>query len=255
MGLMSRMSTIIRAKMNQLLDRAEDPRETLEYSYEKQLEMLRDVKRGVVDVATSKRRLQMQASRLHDDLRKFDEQARRALAAGREDLARIALQRKQGVAQQLDALDTQIADLEKEQQRLQLAEQRLAAKVEAFRTRKETIKAQYSAAEAQVKISEAATGLSEEMADIGMAIDRAEEKTASLRARAAAIDELVEGGTLEDFTGSRDPVERELAALSTAQNVEAELAALKQELQTHQGQLRQGPAQLPAGDDEEEGGQ
>jgi phage shock protein A len=252
-GLMARMSTILRAKMNALLNRAEDPRETLDFSYEKQLEMLRDVKRGVVEVATSKRRLQLQAARLRDEGNKFDDQARRALAAGREDLARTALQRKHGVLQQLEGLDSQVADLEQEQERLQLTEQRLASKIESFRTRKETIKAQYSAAEAQVKIGEATSGISEEMADVGLALERAEEKTERMRARAMAIDELVEGGTLEDFTVGRvDTVERELAALSSSQSVEQDLAALKQELQPEPKQLRRGPAELPPGSAEED---
>ncbi len=155
MGILARMGTLIRAKMNEILDRAEDPRETLEYSYTKQRQMLTD-------------------------------------------------------------------------------------KIEAFRTRKETIKAQYSAAEAQVKIGEAATGISEEMADVGLAIERAEEKTERLRARAAAIDELVAEGTLEEFAGRTDVVERELAQLETSQNVDKELAALKQDLQRSRGQLPEG---------------
>ncbi len=163
--------------------------------------------------------------------------------AGREDLARIALQRKQESLSQLQGLEDQIADLEKEQERLTLAEQRLALKIEAFRTRKETIKAQYSAAEAQVKIGEAATGVSEEMADVGLAIERAEDKTERMRARAAAIDELVAAGTLEDFTGRTDVVERELAKLQTSQNVEMELAALKQQMRSARGELPPGSAE------------
>ncbi|MHB1416093.1 MAG: PspA/IM30 family protein [Chloroflexota bacterium] len=254
MGIISRMGTIIRAKMNDLLNRAEDPRETLEYSYERQLEMLRDVKRGVVDVVTSKRRLELQEARLQDQANKHDEQARRALAAGREDLARMALMRKQEAMQQISGLDSQISDLENEQQKLTTTEQRLSMKIESFRSRKETIKAQYSAAEAQVKIGEAVSGISEEMADVGLAVERAEEKTERLRARSLAIDELVEQGTLEDFTGSRDVVDRELGQITASQNVESELAALKQQMQGGQGQLpgSSGQGQLPAGSGSEE---
>lgn len=233
MGLLSRMSSIVKAKMSSVLDRAEDPRETLDYSYQKQLELLRNVKRGVVEVVTAKRRLQLQSAGLQDNLSKLEDQARRALAAGREDLARMALEHKQVIVQQLQGLEGQIADLEKEQEKLSAAETRLSAKVEAFRTHKEVVKAQYSAAAAQVKIGEAATGISEEMADVGLAVERAEDKTQKMRAKASAIDELVEAGTLEDFSGSGRPdaVERQLAQISVSQGVEEELAKMKQQIE------------------------
>jgi phage shock protein A len=231
MGLMSRFSTIVKAKASKLLDRAEDPRETLDYSYERQLEMLQKVRRGVADVATAKKRIELQAAKLEQSVTKLDSQARQALAANREDLARIALERKKGVQLQLQALDQQRAQLQAEQEKLVAAEQRLTAKVEAFRTQKETIKAQYTAAEAQVRIGEAVTGVSEEMADVGLAIERAEQKTETMRARAGAIDELIESGTLTDLTaGGRDEIDRELERMSVASGVDAELAALKKEI-------------------------
>ena len=230
MGLISRMSTIVKAKLSRLLDRAEDPRETLDYSYERQLELLRNVKRGVVEVTASKRRLEMQVAQVTEQSAKLDDQARQAMAAGREDLARIALQRKQTALQRTQGLDAQIDQLEGQQQQLEAAEARLSAKVEAFRTQKEVIKAQYSAAEATVRIGEALTGISEEMADVGLAAQRAQDKTEQLRARAGAIDELTESGFLEDVTGGEDKVSRELAQLTAAQDVEGELAALKQQL-------------------------
>jgi len=230
MGLMSRFATIVKAKASKLLDRAEDPRETLDYSYEKQLEMLQKVRRGVADVATAKKRLELQSAKLEQSVTKLDSQARQAVASGREDLARVALERKKGVQLQLQDIDGQKAQLETEQEKLVVAEQRLTAKVEAFRTRKETIKAQYTAAEAQVKIGEAVSGVSEDMADIGLAIDRAEQKTETMRARAGAIDELIESGTLTDLTSTSDTIDRELEKMALEGSVDAELAALKKEV-------------------------
>jgi phage shock protein A len=232
MGLLSRMSTIFKSKVSKALDKAEDPRETLDYSYEKQLELLQKVKRGIVEVTTSKKRLELQAQRINDDAAKLDDQARRALAAGREDLARVVLQRKATATEQLSGLETQIANLSAEQQKLTDAEARLSAKVEAFRTRKEVIKATYTAAEAQVRIGEAVSGISEEMADVGMAIDRAENRTAELQARAVAIDELVSTGVLADVTlgPGASEVDRELARLSAGSRVDDDLARLKAEL-------------------------
>jgi phage shock protein A len=229
MGLLERMSTTVKAKMSKIVGQFEDPRETLDYSYEKQLELLQNVKRGVADVTTSKKRLELQKARLQASLDKADAQAKDAVKSGRDDLAKMALERKIGLQSQMESLDQQIADLEAEQQKLMAAENSLATKVEAFRAKKETIKAQYSAAEAQVKVTESVTGISEEMADVGLAVDRAEEKTENMKARSAALDELLESGVLEDYSGG-DRIDKELAKAKAAGDVEAELARLKSEV-------------------------
>src|SRR5919107_978104 len=163
-----RFSTVFKAKINKLLDRAEDPGETLEYSYQKQRELLQQVKKGIADVVTAKKRLQLQSQKLEQSVVKLDTQARQAVAAGHEDLARTALERKQFAQTELQSLDQQVTELEGQQAQLIDKEQKLRSKLEQFRTKKEVIKAQYSAAEAQVKISEAATGVGEEMADVGL---------------------------------------------------------------------------------------
>ncbi|MDA1348481.1 MAG: PspA/IM30 family protein [Chloroflexi bacterium] len=230
MGVLSRMSTVVKSKMNRVLDNAEDPRETLDYAYSKQMEMLRNVKRGVVEMVTTKRRLELQAAKVRESISTLEKQAAQALGAGREDLAKMALQRKQTALIELDGLDEQVAALELEQQKLTLAEQRLQGKVEAFRTKKEITKAQYSAAQAQVRNGSALSGLSEEMGDVTLAIERAETKTENMRARAGAIDELAEAGVLDDFSGRDDPIGRELAQLTASQNVDDELAALRASL-------------------------
>ncbi len=213
--------------MNRLLDSAEDPRETLDYSYEKQLEMLQNVKRGVVEMVTAKRRIQQQAARVQENIARLDRQARQAVDAERDDLARLALERKQTALAELEGLDEQVAGMEREQEKLTQAEQRLQAKVNAFRNKKEIIKAQYSAAQAQVRIGAALGGISEEMGDVSLAVQRAENKTDQMRAKAGAIDELVDSGVLDDINGPQDDIDRELSKLATSSSVEAELAALK----------------------------
>ena len=233
MGVMSRMSTVVKSKMNRLLDRAEDPRETLDYAYDKQREMLQNVKRGIVEMVTTKRRLQLQAEKVRANIANVDNQARQAMAAGREDLARMALQRKQAAIIELEGLDQQVDQLELEQEKLTQAEQRLTAKVEAFRSRKEIVKAQYNAAQAQVRIGSALSGISEEMGDVQLAVERAENKTENLRAKAGAIDELADSGVLDSqlsMGGGGDIISRELAQLSAEQNVEAELASIRASL-------------------------
>src|ERR687895_1625781 len=229
-GLFERMSMVIKAKLSRLLDRAEDPGETLDYSYEEQLKLLQNVKRGIADVTTSKKRLQLQTDKLEASLVKLDSQAREALAAGREDLARQALERKTLAQQQLQDLDRQVEQLDAQQQKLAASEKQLGAKIEAFRSQKEVIKAQYSAAEAQVRIGEAATGIGEQMADTGLAIQRAKDKTEQMQARASAVEELVEAGTLEDFTSDKTQLDRELEAIASQGQVDSELERLKAEL-------------------------
>src|ERR687894_552426 len=188
-----RMSVVIKSKINKLLDKAEDPSETLEYSYQKQMELLQNVKKGIADVVTSKKRLQLQQQKL----------------------------------------DKQVAELETQQAQLIDKEQKLRSKLEQFRTKKEVIKAQYSAAEAQVKISEAATGVGEEMADVGLAMQRAQDKTETMRARAGAMEELEAAGAFDDnltLTSGQDDIDRQLHELTSGSEVDDDLAKLKAEL-------------------------
>src|SRR5215213_8144601 len=228
-GLMSRASLVVKSKLSKVLDRAEDPGETLDYSYEKQLELLQNVKRGIADVVTSKKRLELQEAKLQQSIVKLETQARQAVAEGREDLARQALERKSGLQQQLQALDEQTKQLETQQEKLIASEKTLSAKVEAFRSQKETIKAQYSAAEAQVRIGE-------QMADTGLAIQRARDKTEQMQARASAIDELTESGALEDFTSDQTELDRELGAIASKSQVDHELEQMKSELSSGEQQ-------------------
>jgi phage shock protein A len=250
-GLGGRFSTLFKAKISKALDKAEDPQETLDYSYEKQLELLQNVKKGIADVVTAKKRLQMQSTKLEQTVVKLDTQARQALAAGREDLARAALERKQVAQTELQTLDQQVSDLEAQQQRLTENEAKLRTKIEAFRTKKEVIKAQYSAAEAQVQISEAATGVGEQMADVGLAMQRAMDKTEQMTARASAVEELEAAGTFDDLTqlgSGQDDIDRELAQIGGGAQVDDELAKMRAELGSGDGggsagQLGQGGGQ------------
>ena len=231
MGLWQRFTMIFKSKANKALDRAEDPRETLDYSYEKQLELLQKVRRGVADVATSRKRLELQIQGLAQQEAKLEEQARAALAGGREDLAREALTRRSGLHQQIADLQTQLATLQDQEEKLTVAAQQLQTKVETFRTKKETIKATYSAAEAQTKINEAFAGISDELGDVGLAVQRAEDKTAQMQARAGAIDELVASGALTDVSSmGKDNITVELERMASENEVNAQLEAMKREL-------------------------
>ena len=231
MSIFKRIAMLFGAKANKALDKAENPNETLDYSYQKQLELLQKVRRGVADVATSRKRLELQIGQLEQQQDKLQGQAQKAMEMGREDLAREALTRKSGLNQQIADLQAQHQNLQAEEQKLVNASQRLQSKVESFRTRKETIKANYNAAEAQNKIGEAFSGISEEFGDVGLAVQRAEDKTAALQARAGAVDELIASGALEDVSaGPNDDIDRQLAQLSSDSDVETELARMRDSL-------------------------
>jgi phage shock protein A len=230
MGMGKRLSLIVKAKANKLLDKHEDPRETLDYSYEKQLELLTQVRRGVADVATSRKRLEIQMQQLQASADKLQTQAQQAVSAGRDDLAREALTRRAAANTQIVDLQSQHSDLQAQEAKLIQASQQLQVKVDAFRTRKETIKATYTAAEAQTKIGEAVSGISEEMGDVGLAMQRAEDKTQQMQARAGAVDELLASGVLNDATsttGPKDDIQAQLDSLSAGNDVEQQLALLK----------------------------
>jgi phage shock protein A len=230
MGLLQRTGDIIKAKWNALLNRAENPSETLDYSYERQLESLQNVKRGIADVVTAKKRLEIQTQQLEQNVVKLDGQARQAVGAGREDLARQALERKSGAQQQLQDLDTQVTQLGDQQEKLVASQKQLEARIEQFRSQKEVIKAQYSAAEAQVRIGEAATGIGREMDNTGLAIQRAKDKTEQMQARASAIDELVSSGDLQELGSDKTQLDRELAQVASQAQVDRELEQLKAEV-------------------------
>jgi phage shock protein A len=243
-GLWARTMTIVKSKYSKLLNRAENPTETLDYSYEQMQEQLQNVKRGVADVVTSKKRIELQQQKLEQNVVKLDTQARQAVAANREDLARQALERKALAQQQLQSMDGQVQQLEDQQAHLVEAQQQLETRIESFRSQKEILKAQYSAAEAQVKVGEAATGIGKNMQDTGLAIQRAKDKTEEMQARASAIDELTSTGALEDFTaGDQTQLDRELAQISSSTQVESELSKLKAEVGSGEP-----PKEIPSGD-------
>jgi phage shock protein A len=247
-GLGGRIETLTKAKISHLLDRAEDPAETLDYAYNQQMEDLQKVKQGIVEVVTAKKRLQLQEDQLKQQTDKLDGQAHAAMSAGNEDLARAALERKQVIVQETSSLDQQVADLEAQQQKLIDAERNLQTKVEQFRSKKEVIKAQYSASEAQVQISEAATGIGDHMADLGEAMQRAIDKTDQMQSRASAVEELQAAGTFDDITSlgpPQDDIDKQLDQLGAKSAVDDELAQLK--AQVGSGAAAEPPA-IGAGD-------
>jgi phage shock protein A len=227
MSFFQRAHDIIAAKANRALDKAENPSETLDLSYEKMLEQLTEVRKALVEVAASRKRLELQQQQLQHSIDHLQDQAQQAVAAGREDLAREALSRKAQAQQQIDAMEPQHEQLADQQQHLEQTLDALQQRVNAFRTQKETLKAQYTAASAVSNVNESVAGISSAISDSGAALQRAQDKIAQMQAHAGALDELLESGVLEDVGGNTDDIQHELDQLGASSQVETELAALK----------------------------
>jgi phage shock protein A len=227
MGMFNRVSVLFRAKVMGVVDRAEDPRETLAYACDRQEEMLADVRRSLVEVTASKYQLAAQIQRLEQRLPQLDDQAGRAVAFSRDDLARQALERRQLVDRQLTDLRRQLEEVTSEEHKLRQSEQRFASAVEAFRNRRDLLSARYTAAEAQYEAQRSLAGLSGEITDLGASIRRAEEKIERMQGRAFAIDELLSSGALENMSG--DQIEEELRRHADQQEVSKRMEQLKQQ--------------------------
>jgi len=242
MSLFQRAHDIVAAKANKALDAAENPNEMLDYSYEQMLDHITNVRRALVDITASKKQLELQEQQLQHSIDHLNDQAKAALAQGREDLAREALSRKATAQQQIDEMEPQHQQLNDEEQKMEQTLSTLQQRVNDFRSKKEVMKAQYTAASAMTSVNEEAAGISKSFGDSGAALQRAQDKIANMQARAAATDELLQSGVLEDVGGDTDDIQRELDQASTNANVDAELAALK-------AQIASAPAapELPAG--------
>jgi phage shock protein A len=242
MSLFQRAHDIVAAKANKALDSAENPNETLDYSYEQMLEHITQVRRALVDITASKKQLELQQQQLQHSVDHLGDQAKAALAAGREDLAREALSRKAAAQQQIDGMTPQHDQLADEEQKMEQTLSTLQDRVNNFRSQKEVMKAQYTAASAMTSVNEEAAGISRSFSDSGAALQRAQDKIANMQARAAATDELLQSGVLEDVGGDTDDIQHELDQAGANAEVDKELAALK-------AQIASAPAtpELPAG--------
>jgi len=243
MTLFQRAHDILAAKTNKALDAAEQPDEMLDLSYEQMLDQLTKVRQALVTVAASRKRIELQEQQLQHSADHLQEQAMAALGLGREDLAREALQRKAAAQQQIDGMESQHQQLSEEEEKLEQTLAALQERVNQFRTQKETLKAQYTAANAEASVNESVAGISSTLGDSGAALERAQDKIATMQARAGALDELLQSGVLEDVGGDTDDIQKELDEAGSSADVDRELAALKAQI---------GPAsptpELPAAD-------
>jgi phage shock protein A len=230
MSLFQRAHDIVAAKANKALDAAEKPDEMLDLSYEQMLDQLTKVRQALVSVAASRKQIELQEQQLQHSVDHLQDQAKTALSQGREDLAREALSRKAAAQAQIDGMEPQHQQLTEQEQRLEQTLAALQQRVNAFRSQKEVLKAQYTAAGAMTSVNESVAGISSTLSDSGAELARAQDKIATMQARAGALDELLQSGVLEDVGGSTDDIQKELDQAGTDADVDSELAALKAQI-------------------------
>ena len=242
MSLFQRAHDIVAAKTNKALDSAENPNEMLDYSYEQMLDHITKVRQALVDITAARKRIELQEQQLQHTADHLNDQAKAALAQGREDLAREALSRRAATQQQIDVMAPQHQELAEQEQKLEQTLSQLQQRVNTFRSQKEVMKAEYTAAQASASVNEEAAGISKSFGDSGAALQRAQDKIATMQARAGAMDELIQSGVLEDVGGDTDGIQKELDEAGQAADVDRELAALKAQIGSSPP-----PPELPAG--------
>lgn len=230
MGLFKRATEIAEAKVNKLLNQLEDPRETLDLSYEKMLSGLQEVKAHVADVVTEQKSLERQIGVAQEQVEDYEKSAKAALKMDREDLATQALERKQTALAHLQELKEAHERITVQVDRLKDAERKYQERIDSFRVQKEITKASYTAAKSEVKIGESMGGISKQLGNIGDTMKRAEDKTNEMLDRSVALQSLADEGILDDPFDKRDKTTRELDKIRQDADVQDDLERLKREL-------------------------
>jgi phage shock protein A len=235
MNVFGRVADILQAKTGKLLDRLENPNETLDLSYEKMIAGLQETKLHLADVVAQQKSLERQIAAVNDEATKAESDARLALQANREDLAKAALAHKHSALEKLESLNQAHAAVLPQAQKLTDYEKKLEERIENFRLQKEVMKTSYTAAAAQTKVSQSMAGIGNSFSNVGDTLRRARDKVEGIRAKAEAMESLTEAGVLSDAIDGRRKEERELEALRVGSAIDNDLEKLKAELAAGKG--------------------
>jgi len=230
MSLFKHASEIVQAKINHFLDNAEDPNETLDLSYEKMMSNLQETKRHLADVVTEKLSLEHQMADAQKAADQADADARTALQAGREDLAKAELAQKQAALAKLQPLKDAHDKISVQVSKLEEFEKKLQDQIESFRTQKEVMKGELAASQSEIQAENALSGLGKGMSDAGEAMQRAQDRVSQSQSKAEAMESLMNDGVLGDALDHRSQTDKDMATLREQSSVDSELAALKEEV-------------------------
>ena len=248
MTISTRIRNLFRIKANRALDRLDDPRESLDDSYDRQVELLAQLRRGLAEVATARKRIELQGEEVGTRYERLGDQAQQAMDQGREDLARTALARRAGLEQEVVALRREFETVRQQEERLGENERRMTARVAAFRTQKETLKATYTASSAQVRANESLAGIGADVDGVGRSVERAKDEVRRMQARAAATDELIARGVVQDRTASPDEdLDHQLAAGRSSSDIERQLQVMREQRRQGSGSVDEGSRWLSIG--------
>ena len=228
MSVVTRVKAVFQSRANKIIDSFEDPKASLDYSLTKMEDSRDQIGRSLIEVSAAKNRLEVQKAQIKASLDKYQKQAQSAVQASREDLARVALERKQDAQERQDELERNIATLNNQTEQLKLSATNLDHKIALFRAKKEEIKAVYDSSLAQLQMREAVSGISADLADVGNTIRRAENRIRDMQSRSDAIEKLISEGVFSDvLEPGVDDVDRELSNIDRQKAIEDELARLK----------------------------
>ena len=229
-NFMKQLTSMFKAGVDSLLEPADDPRKTYSDPAQRQQEMLSRVREALLQNTNLRKRLQQRIAGLQTKIPQLQATAKQAVAAGRDDMARMALQQRQLALLELKSLEANVQEVWLEEQRIGIVEQRLTAQLDAMRIRQEMTAARYTAAESQAIVHEVLNGFSKELSDLGQTIEMTEQKTEHLQARANAFEEFIDFATLDLSNGTtNDPVARQLIQLDIDSAVGEQLADLKRQ--------------------------
>lgn len=230
MSLFKHASEIVQARINHFLDNVEDPAETLDLSYEKMMSNLQDTKRHLADVATEKLSLEHQIADTQKAVDQAEADARTALQANREDLAKAELAQKQAALSKLQSLQDAHDKIAAQVAKLSDFESKLQDKIESFRTQKEVMKGELAAAQAEIQAENSLSGLGKGMNDAGEAMQRVQDRVSQSQSKAEAMESLMDSGAIDDPLDHRSHTDKEMAQLRAQSGVDDDLARLKAEM-------------------------
>ncbi|HXY43024.1 MAG TPA: PspA/IM30 family protein [Acidimicrobiales bacterium] len=226
-SLLGRLTTTLSAKVNELLDRLEDPGEALDYAYQRLFEQLGKARQAIAHLASARQHLVLQSAELEEYASELESQAREAVKAGRDDLAREALARRSVIKSGVASLAREGDEFSEEEERFIHAAGLLQSQVEILGARKEAMKASYAVTGSKAEIDDAISKIKDDVAKVSVTVRRAEEKSAQLRAQSKRIDALLVSGALRDLASTPESIAAELREARGSEDVERQLATMK----------------------------
>ena len=245
MSIFTKLSTVIKSNINDLISRAENPEKMLNQIILDMRDQLAKAKREVAAAIADERKLRAQLDDEVKQTRQWEHRAMLAVKEDRDDMAKQALMRQAEHAERAAAIDGTWRAQATETEKLKGSLRQLNEKIEEAKRKRNLLVAKQRRAQAQKRIHETMSGLSNTSAFD--AFNRMEEKIEEQERESLAHQEVTEAlgpGTLEDDF-------KVLESGGGTADVEDRLLALKQGMGLIAAPVEEEPRQLESGDDDE----